>query len=268
MHTYLRDVGLQLSRLDRPLLQIRDTKASVTIKSSLCRKKQFAATKWLCVSLIRRQKAINAAAAPAWRRTRAQPLEGGGQDPPTKILDRPRTFHMICSPQPSFENPGVATATVPTPSSTLALSVTPPTFTAWLRPWRRNDANYRVNRCFLVCSSTPMCSFERIFSRRRISKCVSRWNVDFVSTETRFSRLHMRRKAYGGRRQEDGCAVMLFVVVIFLTTVKNVTIFILTLLTTHTAWFSLSPSLQKTDNFIVYKTFSVAAHQWRIQKKG
>jgi len=45
MHTYLRDVGLQLSRLDRPLLQIRDTKASVTIKSSLCRKKQFAATK-------------------------------------------------------------------------------------------------------------------------------------------------------------------------------------------------------------------------------
>jgi len=44
---------------------------------------------------------------------------------------------MIRSPHPSFENPVAATATVPTPSSTLAPSVAqpdPPTFTAWLCP--------------------------------------------------------------------------------------------------------------------------------------
>ena len=33
---------------------------------------------------------------------------------------------MIRSPHPSFENPGAATATVPTPSSTLAPSVAQP----------------------------------------------------------------------------------------------------------------------------------------------
>jgi len=48
-------------------------------------------------------------------RARAEPL--GGQDP--QNLDWPPTFHMICN-HTSFENPGAATATVHTPSSTLA----------------------------------------------------------------------------------------------------------------------------------------------------
>jgi len=77
---------------------------------------------------------------------------GSGESGPPIWTDRP-TFHMICSPRPSFENPGAATATVPTPSSTLTPSVArpdPPTFTAWLCPWCQGLCESRENAMWVI----------------------------------------------------------------------------------------------------------------------
>ena len=65
----------------------------------------------------------------------------GVRTPPTKNGLTPNFSHDPQPlPHPSFENPGAATATVPTPSSTLAPSVAQPsTFSAWLRPWHFNN---------------------------------------------------------------------------------------------------------------------------------
>jgi len=84
---------------------------------------------------------------------------------------------MIRSPHSSFVNPGAATATVPTPSSTFAPSVAqpdPPTFTAWLRPYRalgRIVRRTRRQNLFWQISSpfSPFLPSDPIFPVRIIS---------------------------------------------------------------------------------------------------